>query len=134
MKKKLYISDERLWIEIARENTKVLFHDEAYTKMFKESKIINYHKNKMLDKFILRCIKKNPLQVFKFLKERKEYKMSANDYDMIMPFGEHKGKCICDIPSNYLKWAMENLDDEEIALACEEEYCFRERHNNHFWS
>lgn len=50
----------------------------------------------------------------------------------IMPFGKHRGKFITDIPSSYLKWAAENLDQEDICQVCDDEWQFREKHNYHF--
>ena len=42
-----------------------------------------------------------------------------------MPFGEHRGEDIEDIPSDYLRWLAENCNDEEIAIEADEEYRFR---------
>lgn len=50
-----------------------------------------------------------------------------------MPFGKHKGKDIEDIPSDYLKWVAENVDDEDICCAADEEYSWREAWNKHFY-
>ncbi len=50
----------------------------------------------------------------------------------IMPFGKHAGKPIVDIPSDYLKWAAENMDQEDVCQACDKEWSFREKFNNHF--
>lgn len=33
-------------------------------------------------------------------------KKSAEEY--VMPFGKHKGKRLCDIPMDYIKWLVEN--------------------------
>lgn len=49
-----------------------------------------------------------------------------------MPFGKHKGKLIVDIPSNYLLWAAEHLEQEDICQACDKEWQFREKFNSHF--
>jgi hypothetical protein len=49
-------------------------------------------------------------------------------------FGKYKGEDIEDVPSDYLKWLAENFDNEEVALAAEDEYNFREVNNKHFWS
>ena len=57
------------------------------------------------------------------------------DGTMVMPFGTHKGKTLEEIPSDYLKWMYKDFTDkEDLALAAEEEYDFREKHNTHFWS
>lgn len=50
---------------------------------------------------------------------------------MIMPFGKHKGADIEDLPSGYLKWVAENVDDEELAEAADAEYRWRSDHNAH---
>ena len=52
---------------------------------------------------------------------------------MKMPFGKHKGEEIEDIPSDYLKWVAENIDDEEIYRAADEEYQWRKDNNEHFY-
>ena len=52
---------------------------------------------------------------------------------MKMPWGKHKDKNMEDIPSNYLLWLAENCDNERIAEAADEEWQFRERHNEHFY-
>ena len=53
--------------------------------------------------------------------------------DKIMPYGKFKGKAIHEIPSGYLKWMAENIDDEELCCAADEEYQHREHYNEHFW-
>ncbi len=50
----------------------------------------------------------------------------------IMPFGKYKGKPVVDIPSDYLLWAAEHLDQEDICKACDVEWQFREKYNTHF--
>ena len=50
---------------------------------------------------------------------------------MIMPWGKYVNKDIEDLPSSYLKWLAENCDDDEIAEAADEEYRWRETHNQH---
>ncbi len=49
-----------------------------------------------------------------------------------MPFGEHIGKLIVDIPSKYLLCAARYIDQEDICQACDDEWQFRERMNAHF--
>lgn len=44
---------------------------------------------------------------------------------MEMPFGKHKGEEIEDLPSSYLKWLAENMDNEDICLEADEEYQYR---------
>lgn len=42
--------------------------------------------------------------------------MKYNDYEYtLMPFGKYKGRYIKDIPDDYLKWAIMNIDDEVCA-------------------
>jgi len=55
------------------------------------------------------------------------------DTEMIMPWGKHKGKCICDIPSGYLRWLANECDDDRIAEAADTEYNHRETYNVHRW-
>lgn len=33
----------------------------------------------------------------------------------VMPFGKHAGKCLEDLPDDYLDWLYENIQDERIA-------------------
>ena len=49
-----------------------------------------------------------------------------------MPFGKHEGKLLVDIPSSYLLWAAENINQEDICQACDKEWSFREKFNSHF--
>jgi len=50
-----------------------------------------------------------------------------------MPYGKFKGKFIHEIPSGYLKWMAENMDDEDLCCAADEEYWLRDRQNSHWW-
>jgi uncharacterized protein (DUF3820 family) len=36
--------------------------------------------------------------------------------ESLMPFGKHKGTPIKDLPSSYVAWALENLDDRNADL------------------
>lgn len=54
------------------------------------------------------------------------------DVDMEMPWGMHKGKSISEINSGYLKWLIENCEDDEIVEAAEEEYNYRTTWKKHF--
>jgi hypothetical protein len=49
-----------------------------------------------------------------------------------MPFGTHIGKLIVDIPSDYLLWVAEYVEQEDICKACDTEWNFREKFNSHF--
>ena len=56
---------------------------------------------------------------------------------MKMPFGKYKGGPIEDLPSSYLKWLTENINDKEkgensVYSNADEEYRFREKYNSHF--
>jgi hypothetical protein len=54
--------------------------------------------------------------------------------ETIMPWGKHSGKCIADIPSDYLKWIYDISDaDDDLKEASEQEYFFRERFRTHFY-
>ena len=50
-----------------------------------------------------------------------------------MPYGKFKGKFIHEIPSGYLKWMAENMYDEDLCCAADEEYWLRDRQNSHWW-
>lgn len=50
-----------------------------------------------------------------------------------MPYGKFKGKYIHEIPSGYLRWMAENLEDETLCCAADEEFNIREAQNAHFW-
>lgn len=57
---------------------------------------------------------------------------------MHMPFGKFAGEDIEDIPSDYLRWFIDNIDAdssflEEVINACDDEYNFREKHREHFY-
>jgi len=47
---------------------------------------------------------------------------------MVMPWGNHKGESIEDLPSSYLKWLAENCDNNLICEASAEEYRWRSDH------
>lgn len=53
--------------------------------------------------------------------------------DLILKWGKYKGRTIDSIPSDYLKWLAENVEDEDVACAADEEYRWREDNNEHFW-
>ena len=53
--------------------------------------------------------------------------------DMVMPYGKFKGKAIHEIPSGYLKWIAENINDVMLCEAADEEYQHREHYNAHFY-
>lgn len=50
-----------------------------------------------------------------------------------MKHGKFKGIPIQDIPSGYLRWMAENLDDGDLCYAADTEYQRRERELDHWW-
>ena len=55
---------------------------------------------------------------------------------MKMPYGKFKGQDIEEIPSGYLKWLAENIDErnprnKEICLAADKEWQWREENDEH---
>lgn len=52
---------------------------------------------------------------------------------MILPWGKYKGYEMDMVPSDYLRWLAENVEDDEIATAADEEYQFRETWGGHIW-
>lgn len=56
-----------------------------------------------------------------------------NDWtDTVMPRGKYAGKTVEEVPSSYLKWVTENWDDEQVVCACESEWNYRERYDEHW--
>ncbi len=52
--------------------------------------------------------------------------------EFVMPFGQHKGSYIHTLPSTYLFWLAQNCDWwEDVQLAADEEYQYREQYNCH---
>ena len=56
---------------------------------------------------------------------------------MIMPYGKFKGKDFPALPSSYLRWLAENVNDEykkdeSLCLAADKEYQYREKNGMHF--
>jgi hypothetical protein len=50
-----------------------------------------------------------------------------------IPFGKFKDFDIEEVPSGYVKWMMENIEDEIIQKIAEEEWYDREDNKSHFW-
>lgn len=55
---------------------------------------------------------------------------------MKIRFGKHKGKDIEDLPSDYIRWLIDNYDpnnefEENFIDACYREFEFRDRFNSH---
>lgn len=49
-----------------------------------------------------------------------------------MPFGKHKDEEIEDLPSSYIKWLAENIeDDDEIRLEAGQVYQYRTDYTYH---
>jgi len=53
--------------------------------------------------------------------------------DIIMPYGAFKGRMMHEIPSGYLKWIAENIDDEAICCAADDEFQHRDHYGTHWW-
>ena len=51
-----------------------------------------------------------------------------------MSFGKYKGKQIINLPSDYLLWLAENVEDGDICYTADKEYQMREKYNKHFYS
>ena len=54
-----------------------------------------------------------------------------------MLWGKFKGKEIYALPSRYLRWLAENIDENNpknaaVCLAADKEYQWREQHGQHF--
>lgn len=60
-------------------------------------------------------------------------KVGQPDGSMIMPFGKYEGEAIEDIPSSYLRWLVESLDDDKADLieAAEAELQYRDNYRCH---
>lgn len=53
---------------------------------------------------------------------------------MIILFGKYIGKDLEEIPSNYLKWIIDKVtNNDELVEEAEKEYEFREKWKTHFW-
>lgn len=54
-----------------------------------------------------------------------------------MPFGKYKNQDIEIIPSNYLRWVIDNIQPdnssmEDLIEACDKEWSFRDKYRDHF--
>jgi len=60
-------------------------------------------------------------------------KVGQPDGSMVIPFGKHKNEAIADVPSAYLRWMVDNLDDDKAELieAAEFELDFRDKWQTH---
>lgn len=59
--------------------------------------------------------------------------MSNSHSEYVLPFGKYEGRSIEEVPSGYLRWLIQTLDDEEIVEAAENEFRFRTYHSCHFY-
>ena len=55
-----------------------------------------------------------------------------NDGTMTVPFGKYKDKTIEEIPSGYLRWMRDNLEEDDLVQAADDELQHRTDHNVHF--
>jgi len=53
---------------------------------------------------------------------------------LILSFGKYKNADLEDVPSNYLKWLINNHDDDWVVEAAEAEFKYRSDHGSHFYS
>lgn len=54
------------------------------------------------------------------------------DVDSAMPFGKFRGHSISSLPSGYLRWVEENVENKiELVKAVREELEYRDRHDEH---
>ncbi len=58
--------------------------------------------------------------------------MTTRDGTRKMPFGKYKGKAIEDLPTSYLKWMVEKLDDDDFIDEAAAELAFRDKYDTHF--
>lgn len=63
-------------------------------------------------------------------------KMEEKEEQLKMPFGKYAGQYIEDIPSSYLKWVAENIEEDtpskkKTCEACDKEWLWREKNNCH---
>ncbi|MGO9372705.1 MAG: putative quorum-sensing-regulated virulence factor [Syntrophobacteraceae bacterium] len=56
-----------------------------------------------------------------------------HDGTMVISFGKYRGKTIEELPSGYLKWIAENVDDDDLCEAADAEYQWRSQHGTHIW-
>jgi len=61
---------------------------------------------------------------------------TRKETEMIMPFGKFKGHDLESLPSSYLKWLAENINEDipknkAICMAADKEYLFREKNSCH---
>lgn len=48
-----------------------------------------------------------------------------------MPWGKYRGKAIHTIPSSYLHWLAENCPVDLVSTLADDEWQYREKHNQH---
>lgn len=52
--------------------------------------------------------------------------------ELVVNWGNYRGRTIGEIPSKYLKWLSENAYDNETRQAAEDEFGWRTDHGGHF--
>jgi len=53
--------------------------------------------------------------------------------EIVMSYGKFRGCKISEIPSGYLKWMAENMENGTLCYAADDEYQRREKWDEHFW-
>ena len=55
--------------------------------------------------------------------------MEANKF--IIPWGKYQGEYLCDLPTAYLEWIENNVEDKKIQALAMEELNDREKHDKY---
>uniref|UniRef100_A0A6M3LCY2 Putative quorum-sensing-regulated virulence factor n=1 Tax=viral metagenome TaxID=1070528 RepID=A0A6M3LCY2_9ZZZZ len=61
--------------------------------------------------------------------------MSNEWADYEMPWGKHQGECVGQVPSSYLRWILNEVDEDKwpkLVEAADRELSWRDEHNQHF--
>ena len=67
-----------------------------------------------------------------FLEDGVPVEEGVKDGTLKMFFGKHAGKTFKEIPSDYLRWMRDNMNEEKLKKAAYTELSFRDTHNTHF--
>lgn len=60
-------------------------------------------------------------------------KIKFHNTIVTMPFGEYKDRTMREIPSNYLRWIMEDVENEKLRTHAEIEFLRRTDENDHWY-